>query len=106
MRVAQTANTKAIQGHSQGSECPDTNIFEFLILTHNRAYVNVEADESMCLMIMKFNTVTRDDLISKCATCSIALIQPTKRYFRTVVIVLKISSEIPKNLFRDKKEQV
>ena len=33
-------------------------IFELLELKHDRAYVNVESDESMCVMIMKCNRVT------------------------------------------------
>ena len=41
-----------------GSEGPNTNIFEWLILKQDRAYANVESEESMC-MIMKCNTVTR-----------------------------------------------
>ena len=47
-------NTKTIQGHHKGSEGPNTNIFELLILVHDRAYVYVESDESMCVMIMKY----------------------------------------------------
>ena len=44
-----------------GSECPDTKIFKFLILKHDRANVNVESEESMGVM-MKCNTVTSDGL--------------------------------------------
>ena len=56
-------NTKTIQDRSKGSKCSDTNIFELLVIKHDRAYVNVESDESMGVMIMKCNTaVTRDGL--------------------------------------------
>ena len=54
-------NTKTIQGHSKGSKGPDTNIFESLILKLNRAEVNVESKESICV-VLKYNTLTRDGL--------------------------------------------
>ena len=87
-------NTKTIHGHSKGSKCPDTNIFELLILKHDRAHVNVESDESMCV-IMKWNTVTRYGLrYTKYITRSITLIRLTKHYLRTTAIILKIRERI------------
>ena len=48
-----------------------------------RAYVNVESDKSMCVIMIKCNTVTRDGLLyTKYVTCSIALIQLTKRFLK------------------------
>ena len=61
VRVVEQQNTKTIQGHSKGSECPDRNIFELPLLKHDRAYVNVDSDESMCVKL-KCDTVTRDAL--------------------------------------------
>ena len=53
-------NTKTIQA-SKGSEGPDANTFELLIPKHDRAYMNVESEESI-YVIMKYNTVIRDGL--------------------------------------------
>ena len=41
-------NSKTIPSLNKGSESPDANIFESLILKHDRAYVNVESEKSMC----------------------------------------------------------
>ena len=61
MGVVETANTKTIQGHNKGSECPDTKIFELLILKHDLANVNVDYEEKICV-IMKYKTITSDGL--------------------------------------------
>ena len=51
-------SSKVIQGHKKGSEGPETHILELLMLKHDRAYLSVDSEESMCV-IMKRNTVTR-----------------------------------------------
>ena len=70
------------------------NILES-VLNNNLAYVNVESHESMCVMIMKCNTASRNSLwYTKYVTCSIVLIQQIKRYLRTTAIVLTIRERI------------
>ena len=83
-------NTKTIQGVGKGSEGPDTNIFELLILKQDRANANVESEESMC-QTMKGNAVTRDGRwYTKYVAGRIALLRITKRYLRMTAILLKI----------------
>ena len=57
----ESTSAKTISGHSKGTEGLDANIFELLIVKHERANVNVESEESMCV-IMKCNTDTMDGL--------------------------------------------
>ena len=55
MRVVRTAkpynHLGSEIGHSKGSKDPDTSMFQSLILKHDRAYVNVESEESMCVIM-------------------------------------------------------
>ena len=56
VRVVQTAK------HLNHVKRPDTNFFELLILKHNRAYVKVDPEESMCVII-QCNTLTIWDVL-------------------------------------------
>ena len=46
--------------YNNGFGGPDTNTFELLMLIHDRAYLNVNSEESIMCIMMKCNAVTTD----------------------------------------------
>ena len=96
-------NAKTIQGHiTMDLWCPDTNIFELLVLKHDRAYLSVHSEESIMCVIMKYNAVTRVAYYAKYGSISVILL--TKLNSRKPTCSKNMRANIAKNQFWGKKK--